>query len=520
MTSRQAIVVIHGMGEQRPVETLNRFSRSIAPPGSTFFSKVDKVSGSFEARRHLIPTQPGLGTQTEIYEYHWSPLMTGNRLGDLGPLLKRMLLPVPGWWGPPLALLSVAAGFFFVLSLIGPLEGSLPRYLQVVLAVAAILGVGYVLSFVPVGLAILWLLLWAGVGWLTWAAVWGPLMGVFGGQTGNDLLRGLVGGGLAAIVATFVVTRLLPRWLTSSFVDVVRYLDTSPRSYAIRREIRGGIIDLLKGLHEYGRYSRIVVVAHSLGSYIAYDAISYLWAEMAKLHEGPMLSGKEAGGATGGSQPDGLGDLEKAASHLDGSPSSIESYQKAQQALWTGLREKGNPWLVTDFISFGSPMYFAHQLYTRNRAQFDERVRKHEFVTCPPENEGKERNNVNGQLRFFSWNNGGVRVLHDAAPFAVTRWTNLWFPAAFGFFGDWFGGRLAPLFGPGILDIPITGNRPARFLPGAAHALYLGFPEDRRPGSFAKLFSTAIDLNPASWLPESKDYDPRTGGSDSTVQSD
>lgn len=518
MTPRQAIVVIHGMGEQRPVETLNRFSRTITPEGSKFYSKVDKVSGSFETRRHLIPTQPGLGTQTEIYEYHWSHLMTGNRLGDLLPLLKRMLLPVPGWWGAPLALLSAAGFLFLMLSLVGPLQGTLEAWVQIVLAVTSILGMGYALSYVPNGLAILWLLAWAGVGWMAWAVVWGPFVGIFSGQADNDLIRGLVGGGLGAILATFAITRLVPRWLTSSFVDVVRYLDTSPRSYAVRRQIRAGIIDLLKGLHRYGRYSRIVVVAHSLGSYIAYDAISYLWAEMAKLHEGPMLRGKQAGGATGGDQPDGLAELEKAASELDGTPASVDRYQKAQRALWIGLRQKGNPWLITDFVSFGSPMYFAHQLYTRDEAQFEERVLKHELVTCPPENELKSRNNVNGHGCFFSWNNGGTRVLHDAAPFAVTRWTNMWFPATLGFFGDWFGGRLAPLFGPGIKDVPITGNLPTRLMPGVAHALYLGFPDDRRTGSFASHFAEAIDLNAASWLPEPKGYDPETGESDSTLQ--
>ena len=68
MTARQAIVVIHGMGEQRPVETLIRFSKVITPQGGIFYSKSDRVTDSFEARRHLIPTQPGLGTQTEIYE--------------------------------------------------------------------------------------------------------------------------------------------------------------------------------------------------------------------------------------------------------------------------------------------------------------------------------------------------------------------------------------------------------------------------------------------------------------------
>src|SRR5687768_14800104 len=166
MVARQAIVVIHGMGEQRPVETLNRFSKVITPQGGIFYSKSDRVTGSFEARRHLIPTQPGLGTQTEIYEYHWAHLMKGNQIGDLVPILKRTLLPIPGWWGTPLTLICVAIAFVFVLSLVGPLEVAVPP--QIAAGLAAVVGIGYALSFVPTGLAVLWLLLWSGIGWVAW----------------------------------------------------------------------------------------------------------------------------------------------------------------------------------------------------------------------------------------------------------------------------------------------------------------------------------------------------------------
>ena len=51
------------------------------------------------------------------------------------------------------------------------------------------------------------------------------------------------------------------------------------------------------------------------------------------------------------------------------------------------------------------------------------------------------------------------------------------FPAASGFFGGWFGGPLVPLFGPGIRDIPLTGNRPGRFAPGVVHTRYFSYPD-------------------------------------------
>ncbi len=512
MASRQAIVVIHGMGEQRPVETLNRFSEVVTPEGATFYSKVDRLTESFEARRHLIPPQKGLGTQTEIYEYHWAHLMEGNRVGDLFPLLRRMLLPVPGWWGAPLTLLAVGAAFVLVMSLLGPPEVTVPTAVEILLGIVALVGIWFVIKYVPVGLIVVWLLIWAGVGWMAWAVVWGPLQDVVGGLE-SDAIRAVVGGGITAVAATYLISRALPRWLTSSFVDVVRYLDTSPRSYQVRKDIRAGVVDLLQALHDYGRYERIVVMAHSLGSYIGYDAISFLWAQLAKLHEGPELHGDEGGGSTGGKVPTGLAELEMAASALDDDAKSVDAFQDAQRALWVGLRSQGSPWLITDFISFGSPMYFADSLYTRNKAQFDRRTKRDELPTCPPQIERNPNNNINGTDLYFSWNNGGHRVLHDAAPFAVVRWTNLWYPSVAGFFGDWFGGRLAPLFGKGIKDIAVLGDRPYRFVPGAAHSMYLRDSKDRAVPSFAGHLAATLDINASDWFPKDPpDFDPATAG--------
>src|SRR5690606_23359937 len=94
------------------------------------------------------------------------------------------------------------------------------------------------------------------------------------------------------------------------------------------------------------------------------------------------------------------------------------------------------------------------------------------------------------------------RVLYEGAPFAVVRWTNLYFPARFHFFGDWFGGPLRPLFGTGIKDVVITGNGPGRpgaspiknrHVPGLAHALYFSFPGDPDPAGAAALVRDAMD---------------------------
>jgi len=95
----------------------------------------------------------------------------------------------------------------------------------------------------------------------------------------------------------------------------------------------------------------------------------------------------------------------------------------------------------------------------------------------------------------YGWNNRGRTVLRHSAPFAVVRWTNLYFPVRGGLLGDWFGGRLRPLFGNGIVDTAVLGNQPGRLLPGIAHRRYLGYPDDLSQSDVASLLPEA-ELEP------------------------
>lgn len=484
---RQAVVVVHGMGEQLPLTTLTGFIDTALVPdrdgGRTYYSRPESVTGSYESRRFLAPPLVEDGQErrahTEFFEYHWSHLMQGNRLDDLWPTFRRMLLQWP--------------------------------------------------TRVPRGLKVVWLLAWGLILFAAWAAVWGPWRGRILGQ--EDVLAAVVGalvsGGVAAAVLSYVFSRVLPSWLTSSFVDVVRYLDTSPRSYAVRREIRKGLVEMLQALQDYGRepgsahagrsYDRIIIVAHSLGGFIAYDAVSYLWGRH---------NGKVAGNGTPGPLA-GLEELERAASDLpEAGPASADAvtlYQGAQRALWRGLRAQGNPWIITDLVTVGTPMYFADQLlHGKGARSFARRIERRELPTCPPQNEEEPGNNIHHTRRFYSW--GKVvkekapdgswvriprRVLYEGAPFSVVRWTNLWFPARGSFFGDWFGGPLAPLFGPGIRDVPLTGNTLGspgtalwrhRGVPAAAHSYYFSFPDDDSPGSAAHEIREGLDLASTAWV--------------------
>ena len=104
---RQAIVIVHGMGEQKPLDQLRRFADVAFPAVGgerIYVSRPDKITDSFESRRYLAPIQPPQGgdeiyAQTELYELHWAHLMKGNRVDDMLATLKRILLQ-PVWKVP------------------------------------------------------------------------------------------------------------------------------------------------------------------------------------------------------------------------------------------------------------------------------------------------------------------------------------------------------------------------------------------------------------------------------------
>ncbi|MDI2125536.1 hypothetical protein [Yinghuangia seranimata] len=461
-TGRQAVVIVHGMGEQRPLDALTGFINAGLPPDDgnhrLYYSRPDIVGGGYDSRRFLAPATADR-PQTEFFEYHWAHLMQGNRLRDMRSITRRLLLRPP--WR------------------------------------------------VPAGLRLAWLLIWLlGIALACIIAI-GPIHDELL-QTWEDAyawLLGLAGGALLILVLAFLLGHIgmfIPGILTNSFADVVRYLDTTPRSYEVRRQIRKGFVDLLENLHtsRYGgnpRYQRIVIVAHSLGAYIAYDGISYLWSTM---------NTRARQGASGA--PDGLRGLEAAARWLDeDSEEARQTYRRAQYRLWTGLRAQGNPWLITDFVSVGTPMYFADVLAERTPKRFATRVRRRELPTCPPQNEERAGDTAPPHYSY-SWR--GREVLYGAAPFAVVRWSNLWFPSAprwFGATGDWFGGPLRPLFGDGVHDVRVTGNRPKRWIPAFAHGWYFKFPDDHHPDSITAHLKTALDLGDTHahdpWLRPTRD---------------
>lgn len=476
-----AVVVVHGMGEQRPRDTLDGFVRTALKPvegkhdWEYYYSRPAVITGSYEARRYVArhlgsPDEPIQG-DTEIFEYHWSYLMTGNKFADVIPSTLRLLLRRPS--NVPDPLFGIWRIAWVVIS-------------TLVLILPALLVVGYLLSTdVP--------------GWIVEFAISAVILIFWFG-----LLR--------------LVGRLLVNRATRTFVDVARYLDTSPTSYTARRDIRGGLVDLLHELHD-GRYSRIVVVAHSLGGYIAYDAITSLWAQMHGLQAAPPTE-RDA--------PDpvplpSLDALQTAADDVlaDG---DVDAFQDRQFALWQDLRRQGNPWRITDLVTVGTPMALADLLITRpkllggfskadraNRdAALDELERRGALVRCPPRSEKLEVESTERRPVNYRWEKSGRReLLGSQSVFAVVRWTNLWFPVIRGDLrGDWFGGPLRPLFGNGIDDVAIEGSTPERFKRGLAHSEYFAHPDKGGADDSAGHIRNALSLQTHAELRDLLDAPP------------
>lgn len=447
---RQAVVIVHGMGEQRPLDTLCRFIDAALPVSGSakgaeepaYYSRPAAHTDSYEQRRFLAPAN-GDFAQTEYFEYHWAHLMQGNRLSDIWTTFRRMMLQSP--------------------------------------------------ASVPAGLRGIWIIFWVII--LAVALLFYNADIEVNNLDVNAAVQALVGSGLVATGLSWLLTKVLPGKISSTFVDVVRYLDTSPRSYGVRRKIRMGMIDLLQNLHDADRYERIVVVAHSLGAYVAYDGITYLWTEMNKRHCAKHDDGLKK---------ENFESLESQARKLlNGESTNADEYQKQQLKLWKEYRRQGSPWLVTDFVSVGTPMYMADKLLTKNGREFQKRIDLRQITTCPPQPDRRRPDAANPEkqtLYSYPYDNG--RVLYHGAPFALVRWTNLWFPAHFGFFGDWFGGPLRTLFGNGIKDVRLKGNVPTRFLPALAHSFYFRFPSDLSKTSVTTQLRAAMDLKSRHWLSE------------------
>lgn len=252
--------------------------------------------------------------------------------------------------------------------------------------------------------------------------------------------------------------------------DAARYLSSSPQNIALRQRIRREGLRLLRQLHRSREeYDRIVIVGHSLGSVIGYDLITRLWLDYGcdfKAHASDILRQLEAGCHP---QPVIGATLLKAGAALSPDPAAetLSSYRVAQLEGWKEQGRYGHQWRISDFVTVGSPLAHAMLLLASSSEDFEDRKAQRELPKCPPVLDDGKYGYVadppmvlpDGKKRY------SPHVLHHAAPFAVTRWSNLYFPAYGGLFGDFIGGSLREVLGLGIHDIPVRSGSWRRLTP-------------------------------------------------------
>ncbi|MEC5322100.1 hypothetical protein [Aurantimonas sp. A3-2-R12] len=475
---RQAVVVIHGMGEQRPMATLRSFVEAVwvadrrkAGECRKYWVVPDSRTGSAELSR--ITTSADNGVRTDFYEFYWADIMQGTTLQHLRAWIFGLLLrwphhvPSDVWW---------AWVWLWVVTL-----------LTVALAAEGLFGVfssGLVKTTVDVANGSS-----AEAGWTTktetgvvvGAVVSGGLFYVLAKRLLREKRRTVLSGGFILLAAAFAfvgIGFLLP-WqsiLTVSVVmlllssaigilvhqlvvpylgDVARYVRSEPDTVQKRREIRERGLALLralhreappatpkegegagesdqKGLEEPERYERIVVVGHSLGSIIAYDLLRLFWLEAGPSRDRPM------------EQPvhSALGDL---VTFLETGPdlhdeAVLSTYRELQRAVSRAMAAESAAssddgpltWRISDFITLGCPLTHAEFLLARDVDRLQKLVEERQIATSPPLSNGPGT----CDFRYQPGDDGAharnvAKVApdglpHHAAMFAATRWTNIY----------------------------------------------------------------------------------------------
>jgi hypothetical protein len=191
---------------------------------------------------------------------------------------------------------------------------------------------------------------------------------------------------------------------------------------------------------------------------IAYDLISLFWNE-----KHTQLTKID---------PKVIDHIEAAATDLLTGEISSGDYRNAQFDCWTSQYKQLDSWRISDLITVGSPLAFADLYLADTIGAFLEKEKEREFSTCPPTMEPPTRSQLAklkdpAKLKWFSFpasDNGAPRLLHHAAPFAMTRWSNFYFT------NDYVGGPIN-CFGPGVINKQLVSEK-HNWFPFISHTYY------------------------------------------------
>ncbi len=428
---RQAVVIIHGIGEQRPMSTLRGFvfsllnyerrndeSRKIQE-----WIKPDRISKSYELRKISVAGVENVRSTTHFYEYHWAANMRDSRSKHvykwLWSLMTRDLSSSP-------FRIRVLRSICVIALLCWILFGLLPLLYFLLIS-----------SYPMVSNLV--------IKWVIWTFL--PLV---------------------------LLHKVMPNILIGYIGDAARYLSGDVDNIAQREIIRENGIAFLKNLHKSGGYDRIILAGHSLGSVIAYDLITYLWIDFNKsIKLKPKTVNKEDTEITETQKETAnenwhseldyseekiskLSAISQAGLNLQKEPENVtyfEEYRRCQDEFRHEISQGQKGWLISDLITMGCPLTHGDLLMADSEQHFRQMKEERQYPTCPPSKDSPPKNKKIDDILpedYFVYENiSKEKLLNHATPFFATRWSNIFYEA------DLIGGPLKDQFGPGILDIPV-----------------------------------------------------------------
>lgn len=515
------MVIVHGMGEQKPLETLRSFVEAVwgarltpqpTPGHDDLWLVPDSRAGLAELAR--ITTRRSNGVRTDFFELYWSDLLVGNTLAQIRGWVTGLLLRWPhqvpretfSLW---IALWVLTALVVALAAFVGLSDAA--SSVWGLLSGAEVVRNGWAAGASAVLAAALYVLLWLRLSGniRRWHKPDEVFLGIWSTVTPRDasmavglscaialLLPAIIG--VAAflwfpwmvlwalkpwlLIAAALIMTVLSIWVVPVFGDVARYVRNSPDAVSARAAIRDRGVELLRALHgpkpdaaraDYdpggeSPYERIVVVGHSLGSIVAYDILRLFWEERGPTRNNP------ASAAT----LKALREMDAFCRMTSPAPGRFDvvRFRELQGKVAEALAREARGWRVSDFITLGSPLAHAEFLVSRDRAAFEERKAERMFPTCPPMMEpGNEPSFLYSDL----YSDG--QFAHHGAMFAAMRWTNIHDPRRYLVLGDFISGPCRPNFGPGLLDVEVNIRKGGPFGRLVTHTHYW----NREAGGFA-----------------------------------
>ncbi|MGJ8527980.1 hypothetical protein [Maritalea sp.] len=493
---KQAVVVVHGMGEQRPMGMMRRIvetlwttdeamlapgDRNIGPDGNKSWIVPDCKTGSHDLQRITTPAAKD-GKRTDFFEFYYADILDDAKLRNLWRWLWRIVTVRPAfvvdrmvWPWSALCFLIVLVGLVasgVMLLGVGTVfdllwwnvDGGTGRFSVWETGFIGFLNVGLMVGVGRLIPKLRWILRWPSYALLA-VLVYYILFSIGGVEVRSVLVGG-----------TVLISLLTSLYFLPYLGDVAGYLGAHPDTVKKRHDVRERGLSLLRDLNADPTYDRIVIVAHSLGSVVAYDILHLLWEELGPTNENPP--GEKVRQALYEHDLFVRNHQSRYWNVL-----TVQAYQKVQARVAEAIRLTGpvnnklgeetqSYWKITDFVSFGSPLSHAQFLLARGVENFEKLKEERLFPVVPPRpyNEDFGALYTPDKLEFSpdyagmpipqttaEWALKAPRAYaHHGTVFSCVRWTNMFDEHNPLFFwqGDVLGGPVGgfELFGRGVLE--------------------------------------------------------------------